>query len=288
MQKYLAVFVLASGFCSFAFGAAESLRLPVESSSKSSAFEFGNNVSQTTHVLPQGHASAGFQVAAVGLTDEVSVATSPWLWTSYNMQNIFLRHRFFDSSEQSLAWQGAYFQTYQRSDLVGGYQMRANWLSGIWSIKESANFTLHLNGTFATYQDDTNPFSLRRPTATAATDLNLSALFEARLDRGLFLLGELGVLGANQTLPQIHTGASLDYRGPNWLVKLGYSVTGTFAAFTNPSQRRDMAFNHRDGNRQIDPVSFEVEDSQTQSKADKEGLKYDFSMHPEMTFQYFF
>lgn len=99
--------------------------------------DFGHDLSATSHVLQSGVCTAGIQSLACGLTTNISVGTSPWLWSDYNAANFLLRYRFFREGALTRTMQLGYAETFRskstvkygdRADIVRyNYDMKVFW-----------------------------------------------------------------------------------------------------------------------------------------------------------------
>ncbi len=252
--------------------------LDANSLSEESLKTFGHSLSNTSSVLKSGQCSLGLQATACGLTDDLSIGSSPWLWLGYNMSNLFVRQRVAETEKTQHAFQLGLFKTFEVPVDRTTYDMEGLWLSYIQSFEIEDHYTLHINYIGNYYTNDRRPFSLRRPTVNRNPfQFNLSSLHEVKLSSGLFLLGELGVLGATEKYPHLHTGASLQVRAKSFLVHIGFTMTSTLTALFSPSARYDY---------HSELISYE--EGLDYPFLDEDLIKRDFSIHPEFALQYFF
>lgn len=67
-------------------------RAPIEDlSQKSQSVFFGHNVSPSSYSLSTGQIAVGNFGIAAGINDRLTIATSPWLWSSYEAANVHLK-----------------------------------------------------------------------------------------------------------------------------------------------------------------------------------------------------
>lgn len=246
---------------------------------------FGHVVSSTTSLLRSGECTIGAQVAGCGLSDRVMVGASPWLLYDYGLISIFGRMGLGDAKarpdgrlahDQSI--QLSYFRNYVGADdgKGFGYDMSLAWGTYVYALRPAPNYSIYLNAQAMHYWIDRHPFSLRRPWVDRTPlQLNASALIEAELSNGFYLNGEVGLLGLAQQAPAIHIGVSLDWRSPSWLFRAGVSQSGTLRGYRSPPRRRD----HQQDLRST-PEGFD--------KIYPEYAQYDYSVHPEITVQWYF
>lgn len=198
--------------------------LPREVSSESGSHTFwlGHNLSQTSYVPMGGELTFGTQAAGVGILDKVFVATSPWLYMSYNMNNVFVKATTTRLRENNVAFTYGYFKTAEFYPSI--YVMEAH---SFWAIKTFAVtdvWRAHVNLNYMYFADETIPFSLRRePFNDEPWQISLTSLNELMVSRHVVFGAEFGVLGMNYTYPHLHVGASVQYRNKNWLAQLGVS-----------------------------------------------------------------
>jgi len=227
----------------------------------------GHNLTPTTYTLPKLGFTAGNFVLGGGVTDKLTLATSPWLYTSYNMYSGIVRlrgclEREGDSCKTDWAVQAMYLKTGHFGKDT--YQMTA--LNSSFVVKRDITdfYSLNLALNYMYFFDETAPFSLRRePYNDNAYQVSISSLHEIRLPAGFGFLIELGALGVNYMYPEFHYGLSVHHRSNNFLVQLGFSQT--FTAGT---------------------LSRLFDTNQIMSLTGGEP-GYDFSMHPEVQLQFF-
>lgn len=265
---------------------------------KTKALFFGHNLSQTDEVLKKNELSIGAQVIAYGLSDRLSIATSPWLATDYEMANLFVRYK----TAPTRSFQFSYFKSCFKSDgcveTIGwypdpetgeptatttavmsksGYSMEAIWLAMIDHFEFNDHYAIDINYGVQYYANQKMPFSLKRPSPKPLPwQFHLSSLHEASLVGPFKLYAEVGCLIPLDTDPYLHTGASLGYKSNNLESHLGFSVTSKVAALFNPANRVDLQQQLRD---HTTPYGSEIE---------ADVYRNDYAIHPEFSFQYTF
>lgn len=238
---------------------------------------FGHNLSHTDYTFNEARCTLGFQITACGGNDYI-VGTSPFLISFYNMNNAYLRKNVYKSGKTTHSLELAYFQTY--ADEYTGFKMNSFWTYYIYSRKVSANYKFHFNIIGSYYSDDQFPFSLRRPTVNNTPyQFNISTLHEVKISKGISVLGEVGVLHVSDVYPRIHVGTSFVFKGDNFLAQIGFSMSSTYDGII------------------VDLENSERNDYQQELLSTREGydqelneekIRTDFSLHPELAFQYFF
>jgi hypothetical protein len=87
--------------------------ISLSASAQAQEFILGRNLTPTTAVLNQGDIMLGTYAAGYGLTDNLTIATSPWLDISYSMPNLGLKYSLPSGSDSiSFVIEGLYFTTY--------------------------------------------------------------------------------------------------------------------------------------------------------------------------------
>ncbi|MCJ8276275.1 MAG: hypothetical protein HRT44_02995 [Bdellovibrionales bacterium] len=235
---------------------------------------FGHNLSATSHVLDPGNCSVGLLTVACGIAEDLAIGSSPWLFMDYNMYSFFARYRIEKTEDYEEVLQLGLFQTDSASRT---YDMSAVWLYWIHGYDLAPHYNLFLNIQGAYYFNENRPFSLRRPRVWKdPTDWNFTTLHELTLVNGFYIMGEVGFLGVVRKYPQIHTGASIQWRSKRWLIQAGFTNTGTLQAYWSPSNRQDIAQSLSNGrDHGLGDGSSDI-------------LKYDFSIHPEFVIQFYF
>lgn len=247
---------------------------------RASTFFQGHNLSQTAYVLDHHSCSVGLQFVACGISETLTIGTSPWLLSEYEMNNLHLKKRI----DVNKTLQLSYFKTYNErtNDYLGyrvpeNYKMEAWWLAGIYSFPFNEHYTLHANLNLQYYDDQTMPFSLKRPsTENSPWQVTVSTLHETNLAGPIFLMGEIGFLMPMHSQPYLHAGASLQYRRNNFESHLGFSMTSTMAALKSTTGRHDCQQAIR---RKYESYKMRQEDI---------CYALDFSIHPEFSAQYQF
>lgn len=225
---------------------------------------FGHSLSPTTETLTKGVWTLGTTVAGYGITDQLLVGTSTWMFYDYNSPNLVLRHRwslgnsFFDEFAAQLLYlkSSNFYPNFYRME-VG-----MMWLT--WRKKVNPNYTFYLAANGMYFWDETLPFSLRRnPGHDRADQYSLTTLHVLSFTEYLGLSLELGVLGLDYTKPLFHNGYSFFYKNNTWVAQVGISISAS-------------------------PYNLERLFSQSQDTATNNHDYYDYSIHPELQIQYFF
>ncbi len=80
------------------------------------AFEgFGHNQTQSSDLLKSGQCTIGNYVLGCGVSNQITLATSPWLFVNYEAANIHIKFGHRDSDGDSRATLLSYFRTLPRS-----------------------------------------------------------------------------------------------------------------------------------------------------------------------------
>lgn len=211
----------------------------------------GHNLTPSTDVLRSGAFTVGNYAAGYGLTENVLIATSPWLWTTYNTTNFHIKYSQVISPESTVGLMASYFDSFGSSELVdpsysngmpgtfalptgsevaigtNRYQWTSYSTSGLYSYRYQGGLTQYLNLKYSYYVNDDRPYSLRMdPGDDGIRDqVDISTLLKIPVESGASLSLEGGVLGANFVEPYVHMGASVSFQKQGWLVQLGASYT---------------------------------------------------------------
>lgn len=269
-----------------------------ESTIKNKALFFGHNLSQTDDVLNKSEISVGIQVISYGVSDSLTIATSPWLATDYDMVSLFARYK----TSPNRSFQFSYFKSCFRSDgcvekaewypdvetgepaitttwvnTSAAYSMEAMWLTMIDHYELNDHYSVDINYGVQYYANQKMPFSLKRPAANPLPwQFHVSSLHEASLVGPFKLYAEVGCLLPLDTEPYLHTGASLGYKKNNLESHFGFSITSKIGALFDPAHRVDLQQQIRSERGLYD------------SDFDADVYKNDYAIHPEFSFQYTF
>jgi hypothetical protein len=250
---------------------------------------FGHNISHTDY-FPEKTCSAGLQVVACG-AETWAIGTSPFLIGIYNMANVyFIKRLDREITGNKKTIQLAYFDTFNETDnistvnpafrLNSTYQQKSVMAYYIYSQDIRDNYRLHWNTSISYFFDEKYPFSIRRPTFYRRKyQLNLTTLHEVKMTEYMGIQGELGMIHLEDRYPRLHTGASLFFKSKHWLVQFGFTLTGTLdGLFVSPDQPTRADYQQE----------LRSRTSGYNGPFDKDKIKEDFSMHPEVAIQYLF
>lgn len=250
---------------------------------------FGHNLSHTDF-FPKKSCSVGLQVVACG-RETWAVGTSPFLIGIYNMTNIYFLTRIgreINGNKKTL--QMAFFDTFSEENKIdpnrptrrlnSHYQQQSVMAYYIYSQNVRDNYRLHWNTSVSYFFDDTHPFSLRRPTYHRRKyQLNFTTLHEIQATEYMGIQGELGFMHLEDRYPRFHGGASLYFKGKHWLVQFGFTLTSTVdGLFVNPEQPNRFDYQQE----------LRMRTNGYNDPFDKNKIKEDFSLHPEVALQYLF
>jgi len=193
----------------------------------------GHNLSATSKTLKHRQTSVGTYTIAHGLTDTMTLATSPWLAIAYNMPMVLLRNRFpiHHGSLEAIAIDVAYFKTVgNKTDLL--FIQESLFLRGITTLNVSSFWDTHINLGYQYFFDYTRPYSLKPDSFLLGPNssegphtLSFSSLNDFAITKKVGVNIELGILGLNYTLPFWHLGGSAYYNTNNWYFQAGYSYS---------------------------------------------------------------
>lgn len=224
---------------------------------------FGHNMSPTTHTLGRGVMSFGNFLAGGGVTDHLTIGTSPWMYYSYNMHSLVARYGSDIDADSRWSVQAAYFKTGAFAPNL--YQMEATSLWLNWAKRLTPYYTLNIVGNHMYFFDETMPFSLRRePLNDDPWQVSLTTLQEISLLGGFGLSAELGCLGMNYVYPELFYGASMNWKNSWLLIQIGFSLNMTLSGADTLYTRNQGKFGR------------------------VAGQYHDRDMHPEIHLQTFF
>ncbi len=211
----------------------------------------GHNLTPSTEVLRSGAFTVGNYAAGYGLTENLLLATSPWIWTTYNTTNIHLKYSQVLSPQSTAGLLVSYFDSFGSGDLIdpsysssapGAFALptasevalgtnRYQWTnysaSALYSYRYEGGNTQYMNLKYSYFINDDRPYSLRMdPGDDAIRDqIDVSTLLKMPVESDANLSLEVGMLGVNFKEPYAHLGASVGFQKENWLVQLGASYT---------------------------------------------------------------
>jgi len=192
-------------------------------------FFLGHSLTQTSYTLRKNKAMAGTFAFAYGLTDQITVATSPYLLSLYNMPNIIIRTGAMMSERTKIGVHFGYMKT--QKYLENDYDMENAYSNFILTRKWSRLSASHFQLNTMYFMEESRPFSIRVPRPTSPLQVSLSVLnefsFYKRYQNEFGLGLEFGVLGLNEVLPYNHLGFSFYRKFKSVIFQAGLSVSAT-------------------------------------------------------------
>jgi hypothetical protein len=222
---------------------------------RESRFLLGHNLNPTSAVLNQGEASVGTYAISYGLSDSLTVSTSPWIDLNYNMPMADLK--FGIPLElgivKRLSIETIYFKTVPFLFNLYVQTSTMERLTTTLQFEDFKNYRLHVTLNYQHFWTYDIPYSLRMlPNSTTDTcipgkigycgprdtwSFGLLHQFDLNENWGMFV--ETGLLGFNYSNPYTHVGLSVFYITRGLLAQLGLSysrsLSAVHAAFQTPS-----------------------------------------------------
>ena len=186
---------------------------------------FGHNLTPTSYTLPPQRFTLGTYVVGYGISENLTLGTSPWLVLAYNMPMLELKlalqtNTFFER----ISVDGTYFKTFPYGSNL--YEQESTFLRITGTHQFIQNYALHVSVGHQYFFNDAKPFSLRLiPGNGSRTNVSLSTLNEIHLVENVGAFIELGLMGLTYSVPWLHAGLSGFYYWGWGLVQLGYSRT---------------------------------------------------------------
>lgn len=249
---------------------------------------FGHLLTRNDYLLEEKTCVVGIEFTGCKIGNSTIVGTSPFLIFGYDLKNIYIRQRISTSEEINQTIDlGLVDNIHKRSNKdfyytseSNAYDMSAIMLNYITTFNLSNSNKLSWNNSAFYYPNYRRPFSLRRPDPKLKKiQFNSSVLFESPFSQHVGLASEIGLLQFNGKYPRIQGGASLDFHTENFLVKIGFSISSTLAGMFVSADKPD-----RHDYQQELLLSREG----FYQELDREKVKYDFALHPEVNIQYTF
>jgi hypothetical protein len=201
------------------------LAVSVPAAATQSSVLLGHNLTPTTYGLSKGGVTAGTYALAYGLSDQWTIATSPWLIVNYNMATVITRITTAPGEQlPRAALEVSYFKTIPM--LWNRYTQESLFIRATGSFSLGPSHVMHLSAGYQYFFDYARPFSLRLvppwDTETPQT-LSASTLQEIHLSDHLGVFLEAGLLGVNYLHPYLHLGASFFWKWDWGLLQAGLS-----------------------------------------------------------------
>ena len=226
----------------------------------------GHNLTPSTDVAGKYKVTLGNYAAGFGLTENLFVATSPWILYSYNTMNIHLKYSQVLSPKTTAGLFASYFDSYNSESLMGSapygsspgytpfaadglpsassitpgtnrYQWTSYSVHGLYSYRYDSGSTQYFNLKYSYFVNDEMPYSLRMdPGDDSIRDqIDVSTLVKMPVEDEVSVALEGGLLGANYKSPFAHIGASFVFQKPQWLIQVGASYTAPLNEIGRPS-----------------------------------------------------
>ncbi|MBY0385080.1 hypothetical protein K2X05_07965 [bacterium] len=214
----------------------------------------GHLLSSNNHVLQKNEWGLGTMYAGYGLTEQWTIATSPFVLFDFTMLNFQTRYAWSLNQKSRLGFDFAYYKSlndkkseyYDFCARIGdpieqcitnvertiGYK---KFRMEAWSVKTTysqfitdfyrASSTL----TYFYYLDSTRPFSFRMdPANKDKFAISLTTLHEFKVSQNGYLNLEAGFWGLNYQHPYYHAGLTYNYQLTRWTLSAGFSSTFNF------------------------------------------------------------
>ncbi len=214
---------------------------------------FGHNLALSDETLKQKDFTFGTYYIGAGLTDKLTVGTSPWMILGYNLDNIIVRYRG-DLFQTEFVHQLAYFKSNEKYGNAYEQTSISYWLGKAF---KTDRYKVVLSLNYMYFYNEERPFSLRRePFKDEAAQFTLSTLHVFEYSEAIYLQLELGILGLNYSYPNLSAGASWFYKpSPHWSFQVGGSIS---KRFTGP-QRTDYVIIKNTENYMGDSIHPEIQ-----------------------------
>ena len=185
----------------------------------------GHLLTPTTYLPQEGVFTTGTHVTGYSLTDKFLVGTSSFLLLFYNSPNLYFKYGDKINSKQRWAVQFDYLKSTDAYSFgTRDYVMEALMLWGVWSYQVTDFYTFHTSLNYMYFYNEGNPHSLRRePFNNDAFQFSVSTLHDVQVTKNFGLASEIGVLGVNYQIPNIHGAVSFRYTDKNILLQIGLS-----------------------------------------------------------------
>lgn len=236
-------------------------------STNSKSIFFGHLLTPTSELPKKDVLTLGTHIMGYSLNDNLLLGSSSFLLIFYNSPNLYLKYG--DDFNKKHKW-AIQFNYLKSSDayILGPkkYAMEANMLWGVWSYEVTDFYTLHTSVNYMYFFNEGNPHSLRRePFKDQPSQFSLSTLHDIKVSKNFGLASEIGILGINYEIPNLHGGFTVRYVDTNILIQIGLSY--------------DL---HLPG------ISFDREAYQATNPTLGISNRKEFILHPEIALQYFF
>lgn len=257
MIKSVFIVILLSALSSFAADSIKPKNLPRKPASapKSSSYFIGHNLTPSTDEIRAGSVTVGNYALGYAVTDNLLLATSPWIWTTYNTQNLHLKYTQVLSPKSDAGFMLSYFNSYDSGNLMDtnssnnltpfapapgglptGGQLNAGtnryqWTSysahALYGYRYDNSNVQYVNLKYSNFVNDEMPYSLRMDPGddSIRNQIDASTLLKIPTDDNVSFGLEAGILGLNYINPYTHLGASIRIHESSWMLQLGASYT---------------------------------------------------------------
>lgn len=194
-----------------------------------SNFFVGHSLTQTSYTLPKGKWMVGTFALGYGISNNITLGTSPWLLIFYNMPNLLLRTKKEISSSSAVGLHVGYMKTaeYLRNE----YSMELLYGNLIYSFVVNKRLRTHFQANLMNFMAEERPFSIRVGQPTLETQISLSNVSEIVLYKKKnheFGMGlEAGYLGVNESRPYLHGGLSIYRKTKDLFLQIGLSLSAS-------------------------------------------------------------
>lgn len=211
---------------------------------------WGHLVTGTPEVLSKGQLTAGTLMVGYGVTDRLTIGTSPLAYFGYDFYSLILRYQVYNNNDWKSGIDFWYFKSIpELSD--SSYFSQENIfikLNGQYNLKDNLN--IHMSYGYQRFFNEDSPYSLRpdplgkervfavkgdhpdkysqklrafETEKRSPETHSLSMMPTYYFNDQYYINTEIGVLGLFYKIPLTHLGISINSQTKNWDISLGFS-----------------------------------------------------------------
>lgn len=258
MYKSALVFILSAGLTTSisTFAASKTEKsISRKPASITKSYFIGHNLTPSTDTIRAGSVTAGNYALGYAITDNLLLATSPWIFYSYNTTNLHLKYTHVLSPKSDIGFFVSYFDSYNSGPLLSSntpnagptpfgpqptalptgtslattnrYQWTSYSAHALYGYHYDNGNIQYFNVKYSYFLNDELPYSLRMdPGDDSIRDqIDVSTLLRVPVSDKLGFNFETGLIGLNYLTAYNHFGASFAVSQPNWMLQLGASYT---------------------------------------------------------------
>lgn len=188
------------------------------------ALNWGHLVTGTPEVLAKGQATAGTVMVGYGVTDRLTLGTSPMAFLGYEFYSVISRYQAYSSDDWRLGVDLWYFKSIPELQEESYYSQESLYLKLNTDYQVSAKIRLNMSYGYQHFSNEDSPYSLR------PDPLGKERVFDIKGDAAYWYNKKLKAFNEEKRSPETHSISIMPsyYFSDQYYLNLEYGILGLF------------------------------------------------------------